>query len=169
MMNTAEPASVSPSTAQRPDEPPRRAPGPLPLLYPERAPIISLCVAAMVSFMTLAISPSFVLSILMKLDSGSWSGPLLLPWFGLNVVLAALLGTAILSVITLVVWMFLRGRPRRPMKPYLLAFPVAWVLVVPSSLELGGSPLAWIAFGSMLAMAFCFHWWVFSWAIDTWE
>ena len=150
---------------------PPRPPGePPPLLLPEGLPLVSMTVAALVSFVFLAMGPFFVAPFLFALmDDGESGGPLLLPIYGHNPLVEALIGTAVLTILSLVLAFILRSRPCPRWLPFALSFPVAWALVLPSMLELGGWWVAWLVFGAILAGAFCLHWQAFLWAREAWD
>ena len=99
------------------------------------------------------------------LDMEDGLGPLMLPTFG-SVLVEALIGTAVLTIISLTIVLVERHRKVPGWLPFVASFPVAWGLALPSALELGGSLLAWLAFGAMVAGIFCLHWRVFTWAPD---
>jgi hypothetical protein len=149
---------------------PARPPGDRPLLYPEGLPLVSLFVAGAVSFVFLVLGPLFTAPFLFGLmDDGESGGPLLLPIYTHNPLLEALVGTLVLTILSLVVASAHRLRPFPRWLPLALSFPVAWALVLPSMLEHGGWWVAWLAFGSILAGAFCLHWAAFQWAREAWD
>jgi len=129
-----------------------------------------MTVAALVSFVFLSMGPFFVAPVLFGLmDDGESGGPLLLGIYAHNPLLEALVGTAVLTILSLVLTFVLRSRPCPHWLPFAVSFPVAWALVLPSMLELGGWWVAWLAFGALLAGAFCLHWQAFQWARDAWD
>lgn len=144
--------------------------GPPLLLYPEGPPLVSLAVAAVVSFVFLAMAPFVVAPFLFGLMAeGESSGPLLLPIFAHHPLLEAMVGTTVLTILSLVLMAVQQSRPFPRWLPFALSFPAAWALVLPSMLEHGGWWLAWLAFGAILAGAFCLHWQAFLWAREAWD
>jgi hypothetical protein len=140
------------------------------LPYPEGLPLVSLLVAAIISFVFLALAPFLVFLLLLEFVSdGGEIGPLSLPIYTHNNFLEALVGTLILTVISLALLMIQRARSFPGWLPFALSFPFAWALILPSALELGGSWLAWLAFGAMVAGVFCLHWQAFNWARTIWD
>jgi hypothetical protein len=141
-----------------------------PLLHPEGLPLVSILVAAAVSFVFLVMAPFVVFPVLVELMSeGGDLGPLSLPIHIHNPYLEALIGTLILTIVSLALVLLQRFRPYPHRLPFALSFPVAWALVLPSMLEHGGSWLAWLAFGALIAAAFCLHWQAFQWAREAWD
>jgi hypothetical protein len=148
---------------QPPGEPP-------PLLYPEGLPLISIFVAAAVSFVFLVSAPFLLAPVFLAfMTEGESSGPLVLPIFTHNPLLEALVGTAVLTIISLTLVSLERIKRVPNRLPFVLSFPVAWALVLPSMLEHGGWWVAWLLFSSLLAGAFCLHWWAFQQARDAWD
>ena len=89
-------------------------------------------------------------------------GPLVLPTLSDSVLLEALVGTAILTIISLTILLAERHRKFPGWLPFVASFPVAWGLTLPSALEHGGSLLVWLGFGAMVAGTFCLRWRVFT-------
>jgi hypothetical protein len=147
------------------------APGePPPLLYPEGLPLISIFVAAAVSFVFLVSAPFLLAPVFLTfMTEGESSGPLVLPIFTHNPLMEALVGIAFLTIISLILVSIERIRRIPARLPFLLSFPVAWALVLPSMLEHGGWWVAWLVFASLFAAAFCLHWWAFLRARDAWD
>jgi hypothetical protein len=146
-------------------EPERR-----PMPYPEGLPLMSLLAAALISFAFLATASWSRFPFLMDfVIVGGGLGPLLLPVLSDSVLLEALVGTAFLTIITLTILLAERQRRFPDWLPFVASFPVAWGLTLPSALELGGTLLAWLVFGAMVAGVFCLHWRVFTWARVIWD
>ncbi len=146
-------------------EPERR-----PMPYPEGLPLMSLLAAALISFAFLATASwsrfPFLIDFVIV---GGGLGPFLLPVLSDSVLLEALVGTAFLTIITLTILLAERQRRFPDWLPFVTSFPVAWGLTLPSVLELGGTLLAWLVFGAMVAGVFCLHWRVFTWARVIWD
>lgn len=131
---------------------------------------MSLLAAAVLSYVFLAMSSWTIFPYLSDfLQDGGGLGPLSLPTLSDNVLIEALIGSAVLTIISLTVLMAERQRSFPGWLPFVLSFPVAWVLILPSALEHGSSWPAWLAFGAMLAGVFCFHWRAFTWARTIWD
>jgi hypothetical protein len=138
--------------------------------YPEGPPLMSLLAAALISFVFLATANWTMFPFLSEfLNAGGGMGPLSLPTLSDNVLLEALVGTAFLTIISLTILLAERHRRFPGWLPFVASFPVAWGLTLPSALEHGGSLLAWLAFGAMVAGIFCLHWRVFTWARSIWD
>ena len=141
-----------------------------PVPYPEGPPIMALLAAALISFVFLATSTWTMFPLLTEyLDDGGGMGPLLLPTLSDSVLLEALVGTAVLTIISLTILLAERHRRFPGWLPFVASFPVAWGLTLPSALEHGGSLLVWLAFGAMVAGIFCLHWLAFTWARTIWD
>lgn len=146
-------------------EPERR-----PVPYPEGLPLMSLFAAAMISFVFLSTASWTMFPFLTEfLNDGGGLGPLSLPTLAGSVLIEALVGTAVLTIISLTILLAERQRSFPGWLPFVASFPVAWALTLPSALEHGGSLLAWLAFGAMIAGIFCLHWRVFTWARTIWD
>ena len=147
-----EPAYEQP-TAPDPNRPQlerRRVP------YPEGAPLMSLLAAAVISFVFLSTSSWTLFPFLMEfLNEGGGLGPLSLPTLSDSVLIEALVGTAILTIVSLTILMAERHHKFPSWLPFVASFPVAWALTLPSALEHGGALPMWVAFGAMLAGTFC--------------
>ena len=138
--------------------------------YPEGPPSMALFAAALISFVFLATASWTIFPFLSAfLNDGGGLGPLSLPTISDNVLVEALVGTAVLTIISLSILLTERHRTVPGWLPFVASFPVAWGLTLPSALEHGGSLLAWLAFGAMIAGIFCLHWRVFTWARTMWE
>jgi hypothetical protein len=96
------------------------------------------------------------------MDDGGGMGPLVLPTLSDSVLLEALVGTAILTIISLTILLAERHRRFPGWLPFVASFPVAWGLTLPSALEHGGPLLVWLGFGAMVAGTFCLRWRVFT-------
>lgn len=70
----------------------------------------------------------------------------------------AAVGAVLFLIIAAVLQTWNHHRPFPSRIPVLLAFPVAWGLIVPESLANGGSFLSGIILGSAIALAFGVHW-----------
>jgi hypothetical protein len=133
-------------------------------------PTVSLVVAAVISFVFLVVAPTFfVPQLLNLLTDGDDLGPLSLPIMAHNVLLEALVGSALLTLISLVIVMAERWRPFPWWLPFALSIPVTGALILPSALEHGGPLVAWLAFCTMIAGIFCIHWRAFTWARTIWD
>jgi hypothetical protein len=127
-------------------------------------------VAAAVSFVFLVSAPFLLAPVFLAfMTEGESSGPLVLPIFTHNPMLEALVGTVVLTIISLTL-VLLERIIRFPARlPFALSFPVAWALILPSMLEHGGWWVAWLVFASLFAGAFCLHWWAFQRAREAWD
>ena len=103
------------------------------------------------------------------LDDEGGMGPLLLPTLSNSVLLEALVGTVILTIISLTILLAERQRRFPGRLPFVASFPAAWGPTLPSALEHGSSLLVWLAFGAMVAGNFCLHWRVFTRARTIWD
>jgi len=138
--------------------------------YPRGLPIMSLVAAALFSFLFLATANWSMFPFLIAfVNVGGELGPLSLPVLSDSVLLEALVGTAVLTIISLTILLAERHRRFPGWLPFVASFPVAWGLTLPSALELGGSMMVWLVFGAMVAGVFCLHWRVFSWARTIWD
>jgi hypothetical protein len=138
--------------------------------YPEGPPIMSLLAAAPISFVFLATANWTMFPCLADfLNVGGGMGPLSLPTLSDSVLLEALVGTAVPTIISLTIVLAERHRRFPGWLPFVASLPVAWVLTLPSALEHGGSLLVRLAFGAMVAGIFCLHWRVFTWARTIWD
>ena len=107
--------------------------------YPEGPPIMSLLATALISFVFLA--------------TATWT---MFPFLAeFLVLLEALVGTAVLTIISLTILLAERHCRFPGWLPFVASFPVAWGLTLPSALEQGGSLLVWLAFGAMVAGISC--------------
>ena len=122
-----------------------------PVPFPEGPPLMSLFAAALISFMFLTTASWTMFPILTEfLNNGGGLGPLALPTSPDTCLGEALIGTALPTIISLTILLAERRNFRFPgWLPFVVSFPVAWCLTLPSALELGGSLLAWLAFGAM--------------------
>ena len=77
--------------------------------------------------------------------------------------------TAVLTIISLTIFLAERHFRFPVWLPYAASFPVAWALTLPSALELGGALSMWLVFGTVVAGVFCLHWQVFTWARTIWD
>jgi len=138
--------------------------------YPEGLPMMSLVASALISFVFLATAGWSMFPFLAAfLEPGGGLGPLSLPTLSGSMLLEALVGTAVLTIISLTIVLAERQRRFPGWLPFVASFPVAWGLSLPSALEHGGSLLVWLAFGAMVAGIFCLHWRVFTWARTIWD
>jgi hypothetical protein len=139
--------------------------------FPDGPPLMSLFVAAFISFIFLCLIPYFLTPLLLFFSSDEGAaGPLGLPFgFTRFFVLEALIGSIALTVISYAILMARRWRRFPRWLPFLLAFPVAWAMVLPSRLEHGGPWLGWLTLGTVLAGVFCLHWQAFNWARGIWD
>ena len=142
-----------------------------PLPFPEGPPLISLFVTALVSFVVLCLGTLPIFSFLADLlNVGGGLSPLAFPTFFLgSVLLEALFATAVLTIISLTIFLAERHFRFPVWLPYAASFPVAWALTLPSALELGGALSMWLVFGTVVAGVFCLHWQVFTWARTIWD
>jgi hypothetical protein len=149
-----------------------RAPVLLP--FPEGPSIVPALVAGVISFVLLIMLRSFANALFLMLqpmsDEGGM-GPLALtiPVFSPSVLIDCLLGAIVLSVVSLGVLMVHERRTFPTWLPYVLAWPIAWLLILPSKLEHGGSWLAWLVLGALAAGLFCIHWRSLIWAQTIWD
>jgi hypothetical protein len=138
--------------------------------YPEGLPLMSLFAAGLISFVFLATASWSMFPFLMDfVIVGGGLGPLSLPVLSDSVLLEALVGTAVLTIISLTILQAERHRRFPGWLPFIASFPVAWGLTLPSALEHGGTLLVWLAFGAMVAGIFCLHWGAFTWARTIWD
>ncbi len=139
--------------------------------FPEGPPLLSLFVTALVSILVLSMGTLPMFSFLADLlNVGGGLGPLALPTFFLgSALLEALFATAVLTIISLTIFLAERHFKFPVWLPYAASFPVAWALTMPSALELGGSLQMWLVFGAVVAGVFCLHWRVFTWAQTIWD
>jgi hypothetical protein len=136
----------------------------------EHPPFASLLVAAVISFVLLVLLPTIFLGPLLYLLPESDSlGPMSLPIVSHNVFLEALVGSGLLTIISLIIVMAERWRRVPRWLPFALSLPVATALILPSALEHGGPFLAWLAFCVLVAAVFCVHWRAFTWARTIWD
>jgi hypothetical protein len=142
--------------------------GPAP--YPESPPLMSLGAAALLSFVFLNVAFWRMFPLLSEFltDEGGL-GPLLLPTVSDSLLVEALVGTAVLTIISLTILLVERHLKFSGWIPFVASFPVTWALTLPSALEHGGSLKLWLAFGAMIAGIFCLHWGAFSWARSIWD
>jgi hypothetical protein len=128
-----------------------------------------LLTTAMVAFPVCVILPRVTGPILAALESGAGSsGPQYLLMFVGGWTEAATVVLA-LSIINVAIHMAQRFRPFPDWLPFCVSLPIAFVLIVPSALELGGSLQAWLAAGLIVAAIFCFQWRLFTWAREIWD
>jgi hypothetical protein len=163
---------MSPSQHEPAEEQPE-APGPArilagptrrPPLYPEGIPIPSLSAAALISFVCLATSSWTIYPAISEfLDEGGGLGPFALPTVSGSVLVEALIGTAVLTIISLTILLAQRHHRIADWIPFVASFPAAWALTLPSALEHGGSLPMWFIFGAMVAGIFCVHWGMITW------
>lgn len=140
------------------------------VLYREALPFMSLVAAALFSFVFLATASWSMFPFLMEfVNPGGGLGPLSLPVLSNSVLLEAVVGTAVLTIISLTILLVERQRRFPEWLPFVASFPVAWGLTLPSALDLGGSMQVWLVFGAMVAGVFCLHWRVFTWAREIWD
>ena len=147
----------------------------------EGLPLLSLLVAGALSCIVLSLNPFLAVPILAAVeDVAGGVGPLGLPLFGYSRFLpwlfqpqevfgVALVGSLLLTIVSLVIHMVQQHRPLPDSLPYILSFPVAAVLIAPSALEIGGAWQAWLVFTVLAAGFFCLHWWAFTRARSIWD
>jgi hypothetical protein len=130
----------------------------------------ALLVAAAISFVFLVVMPLLAVPALVHLlPDGDALGPLSLPIVAHNIFLEALVGSALLTIISLMIVMAQQWRSFPWWLPFALALPVAAALIMPSALEHGGPIVAWLGCCALAAAAFCIHWRAFIWASTIWD
>jgi hypothetical protein len=140
-----------------------------PFLPPRGLSLVSLLASGVVSFFFLVFAIFAMVPLFFELIDGEAIGPLILPIYMFNHYVEALIGSMVFTVIGAALVMMERARPFPPWLPQAISFPVAWALILPSRLELGGSWLAWLIFGAIVAGTFCVHWHALNWARTIWD
>jgi hypothetical protein len=146
---------IEPAATRRPSAPRLKRPSGL---VGEPVSIKANILAAIGSFLFLAIAPAILLRFVPLPDEIIAVFVEYVP-FELSEILAKAFGTALLFLVIGIgfqLWQSRRGLSC--WWPYVLAFPVTGVLVLPDALARGGAISGWIALGAALALAFCFHW-----------
>ncbi len=139
------------------------------MVFNEGLPVFPLLFTAALSALLIYVSPWFCLPLLGRLvPEGQNVGPLGLP------ILTGepgevMAGAGVLTILCLVLLSIERAREFPPWLPMALAFPVTWLLIVPSALEHGGSLLSWMVFGVLIAGLFCIHWFMLCAARGVWD
>jgi hypothetical protein len=140
-----------------------------PFLQPDGPSLVSLFAAGVISFCFLVFAFFAIVPLFLELLDGDAIGPLILPIYMFNRYVEALIGSMIFTVIGAALVMLERARPFPRWVPLASSFPVAWILILPSRLEFGGSWLSWLIFGAIGAGTFCVHWYALNWARGIWD
>lgn len=143
------------------------------LSHPDGSSLVSVLVAGFITFVILAMSPFLLIPMFSQFrsDDDGEIGPLFLflPVFSVLHLLVSLIGSIVLSVISLALVITRRWRPFPDRLPYVLSLPIAWLLILPSKLEHGGAWTEWLILGAVTAGFFCIHWRVFAWTRSIWD
>jgi hypothetical protein len=118
--------------------------------------------ATLASFVALSVAPRICLHIL----DGLWEDAIGEDHVATLFVLANLEETLVIAavgalfflVIGIILQAWWHHRPFELRRPILLAFPIAWALIMPESLWRGGSLVSGALIGSAVALAFAVHW-----------
>ncbi len=136
-------------------------------------PLLPNLTAAIVGFVSLMLAPWVCLHIL----TGVWEDAIWDDQIAGRFVVADLEETLIIAVggaflffvIGAIVQVWQHHRPFPSRWPVFLAFPIAWVLLVPEALLRGGSLLSGAVVGSAIAAAFGIQWATFVYLRDAME
>jgi hypothetical protein len=124
----------------------------------EGLPIAPNVAATVVSFFVLVVVPPVGWQVIFAIFETEEVSGVLLPTGFLQIVASALGGSLLFLVIGLILQLWELHKPFASWRPVALAFPVAWVLLVPNALAGNGSVRFWFIVGAVIALAFSLHW-----------